>query len=228
MCLGVKKHKVKNGWLFVRINYKKQCTRKFFRGWNASSKVRPIYLDVLKHEENYGWCFWRLNDIEKSSNVNEVIRAVLNLFTKRFYTYKKHKALTIEQKQKRQYFYVPKKHLRGRKSLIRLFAFLCFLVFLCFLCFLCFLYFLCFYLVASLCFSYFLCFLCFLCFLWFLCFLCFLCFLFFLTFFLLCTLFMLFMLFVLFVLAKSFCRKSKRFKTALMTSFTLLLNWSYY
>ena len=37
-----------------------------------------------------------------------------------------------------------------------------------------------------------------------------------------------FVLFVLFVRVKSFCKKNKKFKTALITSFTLLLNSSYY
>ena len=73
-----------------------------------------------------------------SSNVNEVIRAVLNslfFFTKRFDTHQKHqkhkdatkqkhKRLQAKKKQKQN---APKKYLRGKKSLIRLFAFLCFL-----------------------------------------------------------------------------------------------------
>ena len=42
---------------------------------------------------------------------------------------------TSKQKQKRQRFYALKKHLRGKKSLIHLFAFLCFLcAFYAFLC----------------------------------------------------------------------------------------------
>ena len=55
-----------------------------------------------------------------SSNVNEAIRAILNLFffTRKFYTHKKHKTHISEQKQKRQHFYAHKKHLRGRKSLV--------------------------------------------------------------------------------------------------------------
>ena len=61
------------------------------------------------------------------------------LLTKRFCKHKKHKMHISEQKQKRQHFYALKKHLRGKKSLVRLFAFLCFLCFLCFLYFLCFL-----------------------------------------------------------------------------------------
>ena len=64
-----------------------------------------------------------------SSNVNKVFRAILNFFffTKRFHTCKKHKTHIYEQIQKRQHFYVLKKHLRRKKSLIHLFAFLCFL-----------------------------------------------------------------------------------------------------
>ena len=57
MRLEVKKQKAKNASLFLRINCSKQCTRDFFTGWNASSKVRPNYLEVLKHQESYGWCF---------------------------------------------------------------------------------------------------------------------------------------------------------------------------
>ena len=68
---------------------------------------------------------------DNSSNVNEVIRAVLNFFffTKRFHTHKKHKTDISEQKQKRQRLYAHKKHRRDKKSLIRLFAFLGFLAF---------------------------------------------------------------------------------------------------
>ena len=73
--------------------------------------------------------------------------------------------------------------------------------------------FLCFCLVASL---YFLCFLCFLSFLCFLCFCVFVLFVFFVTFFLLVCVWNLFL------------KKNKNFKTALITSFTLLLTLSYY
>ena len=49
-----------------------------------------------------------------------------------------HKNHISQQKQKRQRFYALKKCLRGRKSLIRLFAFLCFLCAFCAFCaFLC-------------------------------------------------------------------------------------------
>ena len=57
--------------------------------------------------------------LNHSSNVNEVIRAVLNLFMF-FY----------------EHFYAYKKHLRGRKSIICLHCFWCFFCFLCFLYFL--------------------------------------------------------------------------------------------
>ena len=48
----------------------------------------------------------------------------LLFFTKRFYTHKKHKTHISEQKEKRERFHALKKHLRGKKSFIRLFAFL--------------------------------------------------------------------------------------------------------
>ena len=73
-----------------------------------------------------------------SSNKNEGIRAVLFLLRKDFTCTKSTKTHISEQKQKRQHFYALKKHLRGRKSLIRLFAFLCFLcAFYAFCAFLC-------------------------------------------------------------------------------------------
>ena len=65
MRLDVKKQKAKNGWFFLSISCSKQC--KFLGGSNASSKVRPNYLEVLKHQESYGWCFWMLTDIEKAT-----------------------------------------------------------------------------------------------------------------------------------------------------------------
>ena len=82
-----------------------------------------------------------------SSNVNEGIRAVLNhfyLFLREDFTCTKSiKTHISEQKQKRQHFNAFKKHLRGKKSFICLFAFLCFLCFFCaFLCFLHFMHFL--------------------------------------------------------------------------------------
>ena len=71
-----------------------------------------------------------LRVVHTSSNVNEAIKTISNFFMKKFPTHKPH---TSEQKQKRQHFYAHKKHLRGRTSLVRLFAPLCFLCFLCFL-----------------------------------------------------------------------------------------------
>ena len=80
-----------------------------------------------------------------SSNVNEVIRPVLNslfFFTKRFCTHQKHKKHQKHQKyqkhkdatkQKLKSYkrtnikYALKKNIRRKKSLIRLVAFLCFL-----------------------------------------------------------------------------------------------------
>ena len=73
-----------------------------------------------------------------SSNINEGIKAVLFFKRKDFTRTKSTKTHISEQKQKRQHFYALKKHLRGRKSLIRLFAFLCFLCVFCAFCaFLC-------------------------------------------------------------------------------------------
>ena len=66
-CLVVKKQKPKKDCLILSMNSSKQRTRDFSRGWNASSKVRPNCLEVLKYQESYGWCFWRLNDIEKGA-----------------------------------------------------------------------------------------------------------------------------------------------------------------
>ena len=65
MCLEAKKQKAKKDRQILRITSRKQCTRDFFRGWNASKKVRLIYLELLKHKESYGWCFCWLNDIDK-------------------------------------------------------------------------------------------------------------------------------------------------------------------
>ena len=48
MCLDNEKQKARNGWLFLRINCSKQCTRDVF---NALSKVQPNYLEVLKHQD---------------------------------------------------------------------------------------------------------------------------------------------------------------------------------
>ena len=50
----------------------------------------------------------------------------LLFFTKRFYTHKKHKTHISEQKEKRQRFYALKKHLRRRKSIVRLYTFCAF------------------------------------------------------------------------------------------------------
>ena len=115
-------------------------------------------------------------------------QAVLSLFffffTNRFHTHKKHTKAQYAHKRtkiKKATFYAFEEHLRRKKSLIRLFAFLYFLYFLCFS-----------YLCA---------------FSW-----------------------LRLRTFVLIARVKSFCKKKKqkRFKTALMTSFTLLLNLFYY
>lgn len=73
-CLEVQKKEVKYDWLLMRINCNKEYTRDFFTGWNATSKVRLIVLEVLKnktkvwlmffeaklHQDVYGTRFWRL------------------------------------------------------------------------------------------------------------------------------------------------------------------------
>ena len=83
------------------------------------------------------------NSFLLSSNVNEVIREVLNiLFFYEKISQSQKKDAHNQTKIKKAAFYAHKKHLRGKKSIIRLFTILCFL---------------CFCLVASLCFSCFLC-----------------------------------------------------------------------
>ena len=67
MSLDVKKQKAKKTWLFFKINCTEECTHDFFRGWNASSKVPPKYVELLKHQESYGSWFSRLSNIEKST-----------------------------------------------------------------------------------------------------------------------------------------------------------------
>ena len=52
-------------------------------------------------------------------------------FTKRFHTHKKHKNAYKRTKTKKAVLNALKKHLRGRKLLVRLFAFLCFLCAFC-------------------------------------------------------------------------------------------------
>ena len=100
-----------------------------------------------------------------SSNINEIIKAILNFFIQKFYNHKKAQNAYKRTKIKNAL----KKHLRGKKSLIPLFAF-------------------CAFAWVSLC---------------------------------------LLVLLVLLVRAKSF-RKKKGFRTALTSSFILLLNLSYY
>ena len=102
-----------------------------------------------------------------SSNINEVIRAILNFFIQEFH---KQKAQNAYKQTKIKN--ALKKHLRGKQSLIHLFAFLCF------------------------CLSVFVPFSAFYAFCAFWCFL---------------------------VRTKPFRKKNKEFKTALMTSFILLL-----
>ena len=68
------------------------------------------------------------NDYKFSSNINEVIRSVLNFLffflQKDFTSTKKHKTAYSEQKIKITH----KKHLRRKKLLIRLFAFCAFIL----------------------------------------------------------------------------------------------------
>lgn len=70
MSLDVKKQKAKKAWLFFKINCTEECTYDFFRCWNASSKVPPKYLELLKHQESYGSWFSRLSNIEKGTKHN--------------------------------------------------------------------------------------------------------------------------------------------------------------
>ena len=65
MCLEGKKRKAKSDYLFWKINCKKECKLNFFKDSNESSKV-------LRHREMYGWCFWRLNDIDKNATLEVV------------------------------------------------------------------------------------------------------------------------------------------------------------
>ena len=77
------------------------------------------------------------NSFLLSSNVNEVIRAISNLFfffSRKYFTHiksTKSTKCTWANKNKKAAFYALKKHLRRKKSLIRLFALLCFFCFLC-------------------------------------------------------------------------------------------------
>ena len=67
-----------------------------------------------------------------SSNVNEVIREILNFFIYFCYERISHAQNAYRQtKIKKAAFYALKEHLRGKKALIRLFAFLCFLCTFC-------------------------------------------------------------------------------------------------
>ena len=75
---------------------------------------------------------------DTSSNINEGIKAVLFLKRKYFTQTKSTKTHISEQKKRGSVLNALKKRLRGRKSLIHLFAFLCFLCAFCAFCaFLC-------------------------------------------------------------------------------------------
>ena len=63
----------------------------------------------------------------ESSNINEVIGVILNIFYEKIpHAQKAQKRTKSEQKTKKTFLNALKKHLRGRKSPIRLFAFLYF------------------------------------------------------------------------------------------------------
>ena len=57
MSLEAKTQKIKNDWLFMRMNSSKSCMRDFFTDSSASSKVRLFYLEVLKNQKSYGNIF---------------------------------------------------------------------------------------------------------------------------------------------------------------------------
>ena len=166
----------------------KLCNTDFFQEFRAShnlSYILPLPRKNFWHK-HYDFCLWisstsillRVSPychlackyfcyfclLVLGSNVNEVIRAVLNVlffFTGRFHTHKstkRYKPTKIKNGHK--------KDLRGKKSLICLFAFLCFCLGA-------------------------------------------------------------FVPFVPLLRVESFCKNNKEFKTALITSFTLLLNSFY-
>ena len=78
-----------------------------------------FFLHFVQTHHNY---FLERGFESVSSNINEVIRAILNFFIQNFHTYKKAQNAYKRTKIKN----APKKHLRGKQSLIRLFSFLCF------------------------------------------------------------------------------------------------------
>ena len=63
-----------------------------------------------------------INPLGVSSNINEVIKTILNFFIQKFHEHKKHKNAYKQTKIKN----APKKHLRGKKSLICSVAFCAF------------------------------------------------------------------------------------------------------
>ena len=94
--------------------------------WNNSWFIIKLEIPFCQNKDNI---------VLFSSNINEGIRAVLFFKRKDFTRTKSTKTYISEQKQKRQRFYELKKHLRGKMSLIHLFAFLWFLCAFCaFLC----------------------------------------------------------------------------------------------
>ena len=69
-----------------------------------------------------------------SSNINEGIKAVLFFKRKDFTCTKSTKTLHKRTKKKKAALNALEKHLRGRKSLVRLYTFLCFLCAFCAFC----------------------------------------------------------------------------------------------
>ena len=105
--------------------------------------MKNTFLYLINANHPFTAC---LLEFYHSSNVNEVIRAILNFlifFTKRFYTHKKHKKRKThisQQQKKKGSVFIRLKTSKGKKVAYSLVCVLCFRCFLCFC------------LVASLCF----------------------------------------------------------------------------
>ena len=61
----VKKQEATYGPQISSLTCNKKCTRNVFRKWNKSSKVRLIYLEVLKQAQSCGWQFCKLTKRKK-------------------------------------------------------------------------------------------------------------------------------------------------------------------
>ena len=142
---------------FKKASFKIQPRRKYISDGVISSKKELhegcllrayspahvfIYENIIsRYSGRYSYCCHRWVGVgvhHDCSNTNEVIRAVLNFFlfffSKRFCTHQKHQkaqrcnqAKTQNAISEQKWKNALKKHLRGKKSLIRLCAFLCFL-----------------------------------------------------------------------------------------------------